>query len=320
MPKTRSSETTSDLSPSSSNLLNKQKLQHYFKALGVGLLPLLPWFVLFLSRLYWVQKATHWLNKDQPLTELIIKWVENIIRILSSPFPSQDFRLLFFAIPVAILLAWSVFRMISKNPLQGWLLPTLLSIIPCGIFMASDLFLGGQKSTISRYLLPSYVGALLILGFGLSSNYIGSHKYSKNYGFVRGVILYSVLIIAISASWFNLQSPSWWGTKLNSEISAAEAIINTSNQAIVVSDQRFGDFMSLAFLLRQRDYILWLKPNHNLNEGAIVDDSRSIFLWLPSESLLDKAKNLADQRKLMIEPLLSNDVFQIKADKVDGLP
>ncbi len=320
MPKTRSSETTSDLSPSSSNLLNKQKLQHYFKALGVGLLPLLPWFILFLSRLYWVQKATHWLNKDKPLTELIIKWVENITRILSSPFPSQDIRLLFFAIPVAILLAWSVFRMISKNPLRGWLLPTLLCIIPCGIFMVSDLLLGGQKSTISRYLLPSYVGALLILGFGLSSNYIGSHKYSKNYGFVRGVILYSVLIIAISASWFNLQSPSWWGTKLNSEISAAEAIINTSNQAIVVSDQRFGDFMSLAFLLRQRDYILWLKPNHNLNEGAIVDDSRSIFLWLPSESLLDKAKNLADQRKLMIEPLLSNDVFQIKADKVDGLP
>ena len=316
MPKTRSSETTSDSSP----LLNKQKLQHYFKALGVGLLPLLPWFILFLSRLYWVQKATHWLNKDQPLTELIIKWVENITRILSSPFPSQDIRLLFFAIPVAILLAWSVFRMISKNPLRGWLLPTLLCIIPCGIFMASDLLLGGQKSTISRYLLPSYVGALLILGFGLSSNYIGSHKYSKNYGFVRGVILYSVLIIAISASWFNLQSPSWWGTKLNSEISAAEAIINTSNQAIVVSDQRFGDFMSLAFLLRQRDYILWLKPNHNLNEGAIFDESRTIFLWLPSESLLDKAKNLADQRKLMIEPLLSNDVFQIKADKVDGLP
>ncbi len=315
MPKARSSEKTSDSLPSSRNLLNKQKLQHYFKALGIGLLPLLPWFGLLISRLSSVQEAAHWLNEDQPLTELIIKWVENIIRILSAPFPSQDIRLLFFAIPICILLAWSVFRMISKTHLRSWLLPTLLCIIPLGIFMVSDLLWGGQKSTVFRYLLPSYIGALLILGFGLSSNYRELHKYSRNYAFVKGVIFYSVLIVAISASWFNLQSPTWWGTESSSEISAAQAIVNNSNQAMVISDQRFGDFMFFAFLLRPTDYILWLKPNHNINEGYISDDSKSIFLWGPSASLFDKAKNLAERRKFMIEPLRSNDVFQIKADK-----
>ena len=315
IPKARSSEKISDSSLSSHNLLNKQKLQHYFKALGIGLLPLLPWFVLLISRLSSVQEAAHWLNEDQPLTELIIKWVENIIRIFSVPFPSQDIRFLFLAIPICILLAWSVFKMISKSHLQGWLLPTLLCIIPCGILMVSDLFWGGQKSTVSRYLLPSYIGALLTFGFGLSSNYRELHKYSKNYAFVKSVIFYSVLIVAISASWFNLQSPTWWGTESSSEISATQAIIHNSNQAMVISDQRFGDFMFFAFSLRPTDYILWLKPNHNINEGYISDDSKSIFLWGPSESLLDKAKNLAEKRKFMIGPLRSNDVFQIKADK-----
>ncbi|MDJ0903476.1 MAG: glycosyltransferase family 39 protein [Xenococcus sp. MO_188.B8] len=319
MPKARSAEKISDLSPSSENLLNKQKLQHYFKALGVGLLPLLPWFILLISRLSSVQKAAHWLNEDQPLTELFFKWVENIIRIFSSPFPSPDIRLFFFAIPLCILLAWSVFRMISKSHVRGWLLPILLCIIPMGIFMVSDLLLGGQRSTIMRYLLPSYIGSLLIFGFGLSFNYIESHKHSKNHAFAKGVIFYAILIVAISASWFNLQSPTWWGTESSYEISTAQAIIDTSNQAIVVSDESFGDFMSFAFLLRPTDHILWLKPHHNLNEGYIVANSGSIFLWRPSESLLDKAKSLAEKRKFMIETVSSNDVFQIKTHKEQAL-
>ena len=70
--------------------------------------------------------------------------------------------------------------------------------------------------------------------------------------------------------------------------------------------------MSFAFLLRPTDHILWLKPHHNLNEGYIVANSGSIFLWRPSESLLDKAKSLAEKRKFMIETVSSNDVFQIK--------
>ncbi len=315
MPKARSSEKTSDSLPSSHNLLNKQKLRRYFNALGVGLLPLLPWFILLISRLSSVQKATHWLNKDQPVTELLLKWVENIIRIFSAPFPRPDIRLFFFAIPLCILLAWSVIRMISNSHVRGWILPTLLCMIPLGIFMVSDLLLGGQKSTVSRYLLPSYVGALLILGFGLSSNYKQSDKYSKNFVLVKSVIFYAVLIVAISASWFNLQSPTWWGTESSSEISAARAIINVSDQAMVVSDQPFGDFMSFALLLRPTDYILWLKPHHSINEGYLFDNSGSTFLWGPSESLLDKAKSLAEKRKFMIEPLPSNDVFQIKVHK-----
>ena len=295
------------------NLFNNQKAKIYFQYLGIGLLPFLPWFILLISRLNSVQKAAHWLNREQPLSELIIKWSENMVRLISSPFPSPDSRLFLFSITLCLILAWSVFCLISKTDLPSWLLPTLFCTIPLVIFMVSDLLLGGQKSTISRYLLPSYLGALLILGFGLGSHSLEFYKNSKNYAFMQNVIFHAVLIVAISACWFNLQSPTWWGRESNSEIAAAQVIVNNSNQAMVVSDQRFGDFMFLAYLLRPTDYILWLKQNQNFEPGYIFDDSKSTFFWKPSESLLDKAQNLAEKKNLLIEPLPNDDVFQIKA-------
>ena len=312
IPQARSSETTSELSPSNKNLFNQKKLQHYFKALGLGLLPLLPWFILLISRLSSVQKAAHWLNEDQTLTELMVQWAENISRILSSPFPSPDPRLFLFAIFLGILFAWSVRRMIWQNHLRGGLLAILLCIVPFGIFMVSDLLLGGQRSTVFRYLLPSYIGTLLIFGFGLSFPNLKSGKKTKTYGLVKGVIFSAVLLIAIAGSWFNLHSPSWWGTESSSEISAAQTIIDTSDRAIVVSDQPFGDFIYFALLLRPTDHILWLKPHHEINEEYIFSNFEYIFFWNPSETLLDKAKSIEDKRKAIVEPLGSNGVFQIR--------
>ncbi|MGK7896301.1 MAG: glycosyltransferase family 39 protein [Xenococcus sp. (in: cyanobacteria)] len=312
--KDKFSEKTSALL-SFKNLLNAQKSKIYFQYLGIGLLPFLPWFILLISRLNSVQKAVHWLNRDQLLTELIFKWSENIVRIISSPFPSPDNQLFLFTIILCLIIAWSVFPMISKSDLQGWLLPTLFCLVPLGIFMTSDLLWGGQKSTISRYLLPSYIGVLLILGFGLGSHYIKSPQYSKNYVFLKNVIFHAVLIVAISACWFNLKSSTWWGIESSSELSAAHVIIDNSNQAIVVSDQRFGDFMFLAYLLRPTDHILWLKQNQNFETGYIFDDSKSTFFWKPSENLLGKAQDLAKKKNLLIDSVSGNDVFQAKLNK-----
>ena len=124
-----------------------------------------------------------------------------------------------------------------------------------------------------------------------------------------------MLIVAISACWFNLRSPTWWGIESSSELSAARVIVNNSSQAIVVSDQRFGDFMFLAYLLRPTDHILWLKQNQNFESGYIFDDSKTIFLWKPSDNLLDKVQNLAEKRNLLIGSLQGNDIFQAKLDE-----
>lgn len=309
--KDKFSEKTSAIS-SLKNLLNYQKSKIYFKYLGIGLLPFLPWFILLISRLNSVQKSVHWLNREQLLTELIFKWSENIVRIISSPFPSPDIRLFIFTITLCLIIAWSVFSLISKSDLQSWLLPTLFCLIPLGIFMTSDLLLGGQKSTISRYLLPSYIGTLLILGFGLGSHYLESGKNSQNFAFMKNMVFHAVLIVAISACWFNFQSPIWWGKESNSELSAAQVIINNSDQAIVVSDQRFGDFMFLAYLLRPTDNILWLKQNQNFELGYIFNYSKSTFFWKPSESLLDRVGNLAERRNLIISSLHNDDIFTLR--------
>ena len=278
----------------------------------MGLLPLLPWFVLLISRLSSVQKAAHWLNEDQTVKELMVQWAENISRIFSSPFSSPDPRLFLFTVFLGVLFAWSIIRMILQNQLRGGLVAVLLCIVPFGIFMVSDLLLGGQKSTVFRYLLPSYIGSLLIFGFGLSFNDPDSSKQNKNYGWFGGTIFYAVLIVAIYSSWFNLHSSSWWGTESSSELSAAQTIIETSDRAIVVSDQPFGDFIYFALLLRPTDYILWLKPYHDINEKYIFSNFESIFLWNPSETLLDKAESIEDRKKAIIEPLGSTGVLQIK--------
>ncbi|MGK7947422.1 MAG: glycosyltransferase family 39 protein [Xenococcaceae cyanobacterium] len=309
------SKKTSDSLAFSHNRLNKQKLNNYFTSLAWGLLPLLPWSILLLSRLSSVQKATHWVNEELTSKEIIVKWGENIIRLFSALLPLKETQLFLVALLLVILLLWSLFSIISKNHLRSWLLPTLMCILPFGILMISDLLLGGQRSTVFRYLLPSYIGALFIFGFGLSFNSIDSYKNSQNYAFVKSVIFSAVLIVAISTSYFNLQSPLWWGKQSSLELSAARSIISTPSPALVISDERFGDFMAFAFSLRLKDSILWFKSDRDFNEDYIFDNFNYTFLWRPSESLLVKAKSIGKRKKLTVKPLISHELFQIQTDR-----
>lgn len=298
-------------SPSSKNIVNQQKIKHFFIAFGIGLLPLLPWFGLLIYNYSSVQAATGWLTREESLRELVFKWLRNISYIIFSRFQSQDHNYLFLVIILSILLAVSTFKMISKSYLRSWLMPILLCIIPSSILIASDLFWGGRRSTIIRYLIPTYIGSLLTLGFGLSFNYLELQNSLKNSAWIKSVIFHAILVIAISASWFNLQSPTWWG-KPDLQMEAAEAITHVSSKTVVLSDQRLAKFMSFAFLLRPTDYLLWFKPNQNPDLEYIFENSKTVFLFEPSKRLFDKVNNTAAQMQYMVEPFYGDDVFQIK--------
>ncbi|NER83789.1 MAG: hypothetical protein F6K42_30455 [Leptolyngbya sp. SIO1D8] len=187
-----------------------------------------------------------------------------------------------------------------------------MSVLPLSILVISDLLLGGQRSTIDRYLIPAYIGALLTLGFGVSGGILKRPTLSKFWVRAKQVVLYAVLAMAISGAWFNFQSATWWG-KPDIELETANLIRQNTEHVTILSNERLGDFMSFAFLLRPTDQIVWFRSMTDLDLDNILENSNVIFLVEPSEAMLKQFQNFLDTKHHHLE-FFYGETFQIKPD------
>ena len=259
-------------------------LKRFFIALSVGLLPVLPWAGLVIYGRQSVHAVLSWLEQEETLRTLSIKWLGNLGHLVFAWLPAGD-RILLFSGPLLLLLVWSTIQLIAKNRVQQWLLPSLLCVVPMVAFGMPDLLFGGTRSLISRYFLAADVGAILILGFGLSNN--SPKTTDRKSRWPKQVLFYTVLTISISSCWFNFNADNWWG-EADFGRRAASSIAQTSSPVEVYSDQRLSPFLAFALSLRPKDRIMWLDEKSSL-PSEILNSSKSVFLFEPSSTLLDQA-------------------------------
>ena len=203
--------------------------------------------------------------------------------------------------------------MVSKSHVRQWLLPVLLCVIPAAVFVLSDLVLGGQSSVVARYFLPTFIGAVLILGFGISASQPNSQPRAvastTKPSWKKRVLLYAVLTITLSASWYSLHAFTWWESP-DRDRQTAQQILKVSSEARVVSDLNIGSFTEFALFLRPTDYVLWLEPEDGVPD-EIFDEAAATFLLEPSDDLFNQVVRAAVKRQFVVEPLQSR-LFQIK--------
>ena len=277
---------------------SKIVLQRFSIALSIGLLPVIPWAGLVIYGRHSVRAVLSWLEQEETLATLSIKWLGNLSHILFAWEPSGD-RSILLVVPL-FLISWSTFQLI-KNPVQQWLLPILLCVVPTVVFVGLDLLLGGGRSLISRYFLAADVGALLILGFGLSATPLAPSVIVKKLLWPKRVLLYAVLTVSISSCWLNFNANNWWG-EADFSRSAASIITQTSSPVDVYSDQRLSPFLAFALLLRPADRIMWLDKELTLSSETF-DKSRATYLFEPSSNLLIQSKRASTVRTVETEQI-----------------
>ena len=276
------------------------KTKQFFRALTVGVVPLLPWLGLVFYRRSKVKEVTDWLQQEETIDRLIAEWLENVSHLLFAWLPENASRWLLFAALVGLII-WSTFKLIRTSNLSQWLLPVLLCGVPVAAFVTPDLLLGGMRSLISRYFLPTYIGAILILGFSLSSPHTKAQSASRPATWVRPILLYTVLTIATSAAWFNFNAANWWGNP-NVNLQVAQTVMQFPPPIEVYSDQRLGHFITFANMLRPTDYINWLDSKAPYPDN-LFESSRTTFLLAPSDDLRSQVKEMAAAQQFTMEPI-----------------
>lgn len=250
-----------------------------------------------------VHAVLGWLEEDETLSGLVVKGLGNTSHLIFAWLPSDNSWLLFVG-PLLLLIIGSTVRMVTKQPVEQWLLPVLLRVIPMVAFGVPDLLFGGTRSLISRYFLPTDIGALLILGFGLSTNRL-SAKNAANHSFLpRRILFYAVLTISLSACWFNPNADNWWGDP-DSSRQAASTVTEISGAIEVYSDQRLSPFLAFSRSLSPTDYMMWLDSTAPL-PAEMFDHHRTAFLLEPSDSLMRRVKAASAKKGIEISLLQGN--------------
>ncbi len=284
-----------------------QTLKYFLIALTVGFLPVVPWAGLVIHGRYSVHAVLSWLEEEETLSGLLVKWLGNIGHLIFAWLPSDNSYLLFVG-PLLLLLIGSTIWLVTKRPVKQWLLPVLLCVIPTVAFGMPDLLFGGTRSLISRYFLPVDVGALLILGFGLGASSLPAKNAINGSFSPRRILFYAVLTISLSACWFNLNADNWWGESDFSR-QAANTVTQTSSVAEVYSDQRLSPFLAFSLSLRPTDYMIWLDSTEPLPD-EMFDNTRTAFLFEPSDRLMSRVN--AESAKRGVEVALLQSDAQAK--------
>ncbi len=294
---------------------DRSRIQQFRRFFWIGMIPVLPWLALVISQFRSVQSVTSWQNQILSSQEMITLWTLNVSQLAFFWMPPERWPI--FAVLLFLLIAFCVYRLLLQSHLRQWLLPVLFCVFPSVLFIASDVLFGGIRSAVSRYFIPTYLGTIFVLGFGLGFSHFRPQEplRRREYKWGRRILFHAIFVTMIVASWQNLQSPVWWKDYKITLLETSQVVMRSPTPAMLVSDHHLGEVLSVAFLLRPTDRVLWL---YSENAGATkvdidkIFDSSEFFLYAPSENLLNQVEAGLEERQLTIESTEVENVFQIK--------
>ncbi|MBE9060231.1 glycosyltransferase family 39 protein [cf. Phormidesmis sp. LEGE 11477] len=301
--------------------LAPSRIANFGRFLLLGTLPILPWLGWMFYRISSVKAVTSWQNTDKPLDDMLFGWTRNVSYLVLDWIPRD--RWLIFAILWLLLFTWAVFRLLSASQLRQWLLPILFCLVPSVLLIVPDLLFGGIRSLIPRYSIPIYLGLILILGFAFSYCRPQSRRSAtaSRYSYFQKGLFHIVLVLMIAASWHNLHASVWWRDSRLFLVQVPQAVTQSAAPAVLVSDYRLSNVMSIGRLLRPTDSLFWLpRGKGDMDEtdiDKIINSSDHVFLYQPSDNLLSQLEASLAERQIAIEKTETENLYQL-IDKTEA--
>ena len=287
---------------------NKVLITYLATTLAVFIL-FLPWLRFIVINNKELSDSIKWHDSTISLSSLLNWWIINLSRLFLDIDPTysvetdfSSFNNPFFIFLIAALFlitGYSIYYLIQHGNLKNQSFVLTIIIVPALCLAIPDVFGGGIRSTASRYLIPSYIGIylsviyLLSSKIGLKENRLSQHK--------MWLFIASLLIAGgvFSCGTISLQV-TWWNKYFASELPQVGEIINQANQPLVVID-RAGwsqdNGLSLSYFLDSKVRLQLLADRKLLK---VPQDFQNIFLFAPSEDLLNQIKQ---EGKFKLEPI-----------------
>ena len=271
----------------------------YLTASVASLIAYIPWFF-FLLQIDDTKMAS-WRQRTIPLADLLKSWLLQTSMIVADLNPNYiggsgdiGIRDTFFEplsfypmIFVWAAILYSSYFLISNSSPSVWLFISSLILVPALALACPDLIFGGIRSTVSRYLIPCYLGIELLF-VNLIYRYIES-QFDREIRQKIGLFFLGIfLTIGIISSGLIVNSNSWWNKSLNSQNVPIANIINSSQQALIITPKSaWINLLSLSNSLNNNVVIRFVtKPHIEQTNSAF----KNRYLFNYSEEWLNSIK------------------------------
>ncbi len=232
-------------------LRNLPCLRSWSAAVGLGVLPFLPWLFLFFTGLEKVEKVTGWMRQPASAVQLLEAWGLHVNRLFFD-FPGSQ-----VAVPASVLLVGlALYRLVRRTPRRVWSFPVLLLVITAGAVMLPDLLSGGRRSLEMRYLVPGLLVLQLTVAYLLGSMIEGARaRWLVTAGalvLVSGALVSDVAIV---------RADTWWNKLVGYHNPEVAQIVNAAPRPLVITtlgDINPGEILSLSYLFDDRVRLLLL--------------------------------------------------------------
>ena len=289
----------------------------------ISFIAFLPWFRFIFINQEELSNSVEWHSIIISGSSLVNWWIINLSRIFLDIDPTYsietDFSSFKNALSISLIAAllvifgYSIYYLIRhSNPKTRWFILTIITI-PALALAIPDVFGSGIRSTAARYFVPSYIGILLSITYLLSSQI--NSQLNKFWQQKLWIIVAALLVASgvFSCGFISLQK-TWWNKYMNSEIPKVAKIINQANHPLVIIDHSGwsqNNGLSLSYFLDSK-VRLQLLADQNLSE--IPKDFRDIFLFAPSEDLLNEIKQKREFKLEQISPMVfsATNLFKVR--------
>ena len=287
-------------------LHGRKQFFKYLIALGLGLMSLTPWIVLYFLN---SNKIGGWIARDISLGTLVQRWFINLTTVffdlhviykqrifdvetgqdmaLNSGNVSRSLMLLIF-----IFVGYCLYFLCRHRPKPVWLFVLTLMGTTGLALMLPDIISGGQRSGIARYLIPCYLGIQLAVADAIAHHITPNITPNKNRPVIsvnplqqklwQGIFI-SLITLGIISSSMSMEAETWWhkySSYYNPEVAQ---IINQTDRPLVISSQkRVSRITSLSYKLNPEVKILLIK---NRQIPAIDGAFKNLFVFRPSAEL-----------------------------------
>ncbi len=286
---------------------------HYLLALGVGIITLIPWIVIYLLN---SNKIGGWVGRDISLPTLLQRWLINLTALffdiqisvqqrLFDVEAGQDWVLSFgnpwvYVMPlILILVGYALYFVFRYTDKPVWLFIFTLIGSTALPLMLPDIISGGQRSGIPRYLIPSYVGIELAVAYAIAAHL----NLDKNNQFIsifpgkqklwQGIFIALITLGIISAT-MSAEAETWWhkySSYYNPEV--AQIINQTENPLVISPQERVSRITSLSYKLKPEAKLLLIQNQDIslLDSPAFTEEtnsqinSQNLFVFRPSAEL-----------------------------------
>jgi uncharacterized membrane protein len=254
-------------------------LRHYVLVTGMALLSFTPWLWTMYQHQETIRASTAWTKQSVPMLTLLQSWGIHLCQIFTAWHFRYDEKFVYLAIPILVLVMYSLSILYRHAPQRGWLFILILlgvSVLPICL---SDVIGGGQRSLNVRYLLPFYLGIDITLAYCLVAQI--TQRYTKAaYKKLWQLLIIFLITCSVATDVIAAQSKSWWGwSEFDVEI---PQIIGKASDPLLISDMPLGAILPLSHRLDPDTKILLVSEPEALKIPGKVGD---IFLYNPSDQL-----------------------------------